>query len=457
MIFFPDYLKYDAQIMPKSHPGTTSPLYRAKMSKLTNFTRAIHAESPCFRPETDAQLHAISRDLVTTPLLPRGAGLSYSDGCLNRSNPIIDCRRLNHLISFDPETGILVCQPGTTFLDLLSIHPEFIPPVMPGTLHATLAGGIANDVHGKNNPHEGTLGQHIEWIELQIGEQCIHCSRTEHPELFIATIGGLGLTGIIRRLAIRLKAASHSVEVKTTRYTQWAALLDCLQKNHLQYDYQVAWLDCLNANEKAILSQANHSKTSKSLPSNRQLTIPNLPVQCISRWSMARFNQLYFYLNQNKQHQTTLIDFNNPLDRINHWNRLYGKKGLIQFQAVFETSSAEKTLQTLMNIIRQCQATPTLAVLKYLTQHGAGLLSFIQPGFTLAIDFNYNPQSLKAIQILNETITQMGGKIYLAKDLLLTREQFEHQYANFNQFNEIVARYQSPFQSDLSRRIGLAI
>ena len=174
MIFFPDYLKYDAQIMPKSHPGTTSPLYRAKMSKLTNFTRAIHAESPCFRPETDAQLHAISRDLVTTPLLPRGAGLSYSDGCLNRSNPIIDCRRLNHLISFDPETGILVCQPGTTFLDLLSIHPEFIPPVMPGTLHATLAGGIANDVHGKNNPHEGTLGQHIEWIELQIGEQCIH-------------------------------------------------------------------------------------------------------------------------------------------------------------------------------------------------------------------------------------------------------------------------------------------
>ena len=110
-----------------------------------------------------------------------------------------------------------------------------------------------------------------------------------------------------------------------------------------------------------------------------------------------------------------------------------------------------------MNIIRQCQATPTLAVLKYLTQHGAGLLSFIQPGFTLAIDFNYNPQSIKAIQIMNETITQMGGKIYLAKDLLLTREQFEHQYANFNQFNEIVARYQSPFQSDLSRRIGLAI
>ena len=432
-------------------------MIRHQLKTLSNFTRAVYSQSPCFRPENESQLQAIATELTPQTPLARGAGLSYSDCCLNQDKPIIDCRRLNHFISFDEATGLLVCQPGITFAELFSVHPDFTPPVIPGTLKATLGGGIANDIHGKNNHQAGTLGHHLKWLELQLGNQVIHCSRNENPDLFSASIGGLGLTGVIKRLAITLKKASSTLQVEKHRLMTWNALLAKMRAENQQYEYQVAWLDLLNESEHAMLSQANHCLSANAMPPPKALTLPPLPIRLINSFSIRHFNRFYFQITKTKKQIVSLQEFNNPLDRINHWNRLYGKPGLLQFQAVFEDSRAHETLHELRSLIHTSRAIPTLAVLKYFTQPGAGLLSFVQPGFTVAIDFIHTHSAIKAIQRMNEAITIRGGKVYLGKDLFLTPQQFKKQYAEQVLFKKILNNYHCAIESNLSRRLNLGM
>lgn len=420
---------------------------------LSNFSRAIRSQSTCFRPDNEWQVADIYNDQEVRNALARGQGLSYSDCCLNQGGIIIDCQRLNHLLSFDPSTGLLYCQAGVTFADLFSLHPEFIPPVIPGTLYATLGGGIANDVHGKNNHRVGSLGEHVKWVELQIGSRLIRCSQERHSELFRATIGGLGLTGIIRRVAITLRKATRYVENQQQRFTRFDELLNHMAQQGIHYDYQAAWLDLLNP-QQALLSLANHCE-SAALPVPARFSLPKLPFRLINHWAMKQFNHYYFKWADTQTKQLPLVQFNNPLDSIKHWNHLYGKHGLLQFQAVFAEDNASSTLDQLIRIMQNKQAVPTLAVLKYFTKPGSGLLSFVKPGFTIAIDFINNVRARAAIEVMNDLITNLGGQVYLAKDLLLNRQQFVSQYRHLDQFNRVLNDYHCNMQSDLGRRLGL--
>ena len=429
-----------------------------KKQKFSNFSRSINTTASTVRPDKEEQIKDIFRALPNGGILARGNGLSYSDCCVNNQATIIDTTRFNHILSFDPDTGIAVCQAAVTFADLFLIDPHFIPPVVPGTLYATLAGGVANDVHGKNNPHAGSVGHHIEWIELQCGDQSIHCSHTENNELFIATIGGLGLTGIIKRIAVRLCKSSRLVTKKTEKFTCFSSLLQRMQHEGLQYDYQVAWLDLLNK-PRALLSLGTHVAPARnehidSSP-KRKHTVPKLPLRLVNHYLMKQFNYIYYHQANKDTQRLPLWQFNNPLDQINHWNRLYGKNGLLQFQAVFDGVNASTTLDTLITIIKSHQATPTLAVLKYFTKPGIGLLSFTEPGFTIAIDFIHNQQARHAITALNQLISTLPGKIYLAKDLLLNRQQFTTMYPQHEKLCTILAKHNSPMSSDLSRRLGI--
>lgn len=404
------------------------------------------------RPDNEAQ---ISKVFTHAPrLLARGNGSSYGDCCVNHEGVIVDTTRLNHLLSFDEATGILIAQGGVSFADLFAVNPRYVPPVIPGTLRATLAGGIANDIHGKNNHHAGSFGQHIAWIELQLENESFFCSPQKNRELFYATIGGLGLTGIIKRLAIHMRQAPHFVLTKTEKYFELEPLLKQMQLQGIQYDYQVAWLDLLNQERRALLSMANHTEETSS-KSRYHLTIPKIPFRLVNNWNMRLFNRYYFNHYRAQKRILPLYYFNNPLDAIHNWNRLYGKKGLIQFQAVFNQETALKTIEELLAIITTASATPTLAVLKYFTQPGCGLLSFPQPGFTLAIDFINNTQAQTAIRAMNQYITNMEGKSYLAKDLFLTKEQFRCQYSHHEEFTDLLAYYKSPMSSDLSKRLGI--
>ena len=426
---------------------------RSKKILLTNFSHALYSESVCLRPDNEKQLAEHITHNKPMNMLARGAGLSYSDSCLNKDGLIIDTERLNHLIHFDSNSGIVVCQGGTPFKDLFLLDPEFIPPVMPGTVHATVAGGIAHDVHGKNNPREGSFGHHIAWLELIINEKTIRCSREQHSDLFDATIAGLGLTGIITRIAIRLKKASRFVQVENTVVDSIKALIEQMSVNSVTHDYQVAWLDLLNPTPRALLSLANHCPP---IPykERKSHAVPKLPFALIRSWNMKLFNK--FFINSKKaKEQLSLQEFNNPLDKISRWNRLYGPKGLIQFQAVFDQDNALDTLEHIVKLIRHHKATPTLAVLKLFAQSGEGLLSFCKPGFTLAVDFIHNAQAKQAITAMNQLITELDGRIYLAKDLLLNPEQYQKMYKNNVQFSQILASYQCAMQSDLAKRLGI--
>ncbi len=426
---------------------------RSKNKQYSNFSQAVQATSNCFRPNTEEEIGPLFT-AADKGILARGNGSSYGDCCLNHRGVVIDTSRLNHLISFDEQSGLLVCQGSVTFADLFLVSPHYVPPVIPGTLRATVAGGIANDVHGKNNHHQGTFGHHVQWLDLQLGKRSFRCDQTINSELFHATLAGLGLTGIIKQAAINMRKASHFVAVQYEKYSEFATLLERMQKGGCEFDYQVAWLDLVNQ-PRALLSLANHCEQTNSTTPQRYHTIPKLPIRLINAWLIKQFNHYYFNKQRTTQRILPLTQFNNPLDSIGHWNRLYGKNGLLQFQAVVNIDIGLIALSELLAIIRSQQATPTLAVLKYFTKAGAGLLSFAQPGFTLAIDFINNPQAQKAIAMMNEWITNAKGKIYLAKDLLLTKEQFAQQYPNHKQFSQLLSQYESTMSSNLSKRLGI--
>ncbi|PWY56377.1 L-gululonolactone oxidase [Legionella qingyii] len=426
---------------------------RSKTKTLTNFSRARYSQSFCLRPDNEEQLADYLAHNPQENILVRGSGLCYNDSCFNTDGFIIDSERLNHFINFNPETGIVTCQGGVPLKDLFLVHPDFIPPVLPGTVHATVAGGIAHDVHGKNNHLEGSFGHHLIEFDLLIGSKKIHCSRSENNELFHATIAGLGLTGIITRAALRLKKAPRFVQTKHKQFESLQSLTEYMVTEGIHHDYQVAWLDLLNPVPRALFSVADYCDPfdDKKLKIH---SIPKIPFSLIRPWGIKLFNQIFF--NHKKgQEKLTLEQFNNPLDKLMHWNRLYGPKGLVQFQAVFSTDHASTTLERLVQLIRLHKATPTLAVLKLFTQSGEGLLSFCQPGFTLAVDFIHNVQAKQAMYAMNQLITELNGRVYLAKDFLLNEEQYHQMYEKHEQFSQTLKRHACIMNSDLANRLGI--
>lgn len=426
----------------------------SKKILLSNFSHAMFSQSLCVRPENEHELIAYSTQHPQQSMLPRGAGLSYNDSCFNTDGFIIDTQRFNHLISFDENTSVVICQGGLPIKDLFLVHPDFIPPVIPGTIHATVAGGIAHDVHGKNNPLAGSFGNHILWFDLLLGAKQLRCSPEENQELFYATIAGLGLTGIIMRAAIRLQKRSRVLQIKRERFNALNNLTEAMSSYGREHDYQVAWLDLLHTTPRSVLSLADHSISRPPLQKHKALTVPKLPFSCIKKWNMKLFNSLFF--KQKKSEETLeLLQFNNPLDKLNHWNRLYGPKGLMQFQAAFSQEQATKILEQLVQLIKTHKATPTLAVLKLFTQSGHGLLSFCQPGFTLAVDFIHNDYAVNAVNAMNQLITECSGRVYLAKDQLLNAEQYQKMYGQQNAFSSVLKHYGCTAQSDLARRLGI--
>lgn len=425
----------------------------AKKTVLSNFSHAIFSQSLCLRPEHEHQLIDYVAQHPSQSMLTRGAGLSYNDSCFNTDGYVIDTQRFNHLISFAADTGVVVCQGGVPINDLFLLHPDFIPPVIPGTVHATVAGSIAHDVHGKNNHHSGSFGHHVLWVELLIKDKKFRCSPHEHQELFYATIAGLGLTGTITQVALQLKKCARVVHVHKTSFFSLSDLTQAMITYGLKHAYQVAWIDLLHEIPRSILSVADYCEpfpTKKTAP----FTVPALPFSCIKKWNMKLFNTLFFN-GQKTEEQLSLQQFNNPLDKLSHWNRLYGPKGLIQFQAVFGEEYAPETIEHLIQLIKTHQAIPTLAVLKLFTQSGRGLLSFCKPGFTLAIDFIHNQQAINAITAMNQFITEANSQIYLAKDLLLNEQQYQKMYKKHEEFAYILKYYGGSMHSDLSQRLGI--
>lgn len=371
--------------------------------------------------------------------LAYGMGRSYGDSCLARSGHVLQMRGLDRLIQVDWTQGRIRAEAGITLSELLALtipHGWFLS-VTPGTGLATLGGAIANDVHGKNHHRRGTFGHHVLRLGLWRQGNYWECSAEQHPELFQATLGGLGLTGVILWAEIRLiPIQSSQVAVKTVRFNSVAEFFEVSAERDAQHEYSVAWVDCLATGQqtgRGVLMLGDHAPYGTlTVDEPARCSVPFVsPISLVNPWSARIFNALYW-----RQHPTQLeaqsisyAPFFYPLDRIPHWNRLYGRSGFQQYQCVIPEAVAEPVLTTILQSIAQSGLGSFLAVLKRCGGATApGLLSFPLPGVSLALDF---PQQLPLARLfhrLDALVHEAGGRLYPAKDAHMSGADFRRAY-----------------------------
>lgn len=373
--------------------------------------------------------------------LPYGNGRSYGDSCLASSDQVLTMRRLDRLIEADWAAGVVEVEAGMTLAELLAlaIPRGWFLPVTPGTQFATVGGAIANDVHGKNHHRRGTFGHHlISFSLLRHGEGSLHCSPDEQAELFAATIGGLGLTGIICAARIRLiPIRASQIDTQTVRFgglDEFFALSETLDSQH---EYAVAWVDCLARGAqrgRGVYIVGDHAAYG-SLETGGQprLRVPlTPPVSLVNRYSLKPFNSLYWHAHPKvpTQGRSHYEPFFYPLDRILHWNRIYGRRGFQQYQCVLPERSARAALGQLLEQIAAAGEGSFLAVLKRCGHlRSPGLLSFPMAGVSLALDFPQSPALVERLfPRLDALVREAGGRLYPAKDAHMSGADFRHAY-----------------------------
>ncbi len=441
------------------------PRWAAK--SLTGWGRVLQATSSAARPERIAELEAIFRDTGSSSLIAFGAGRSYGDAALNSSGRTVMMSRLNRFLDFDPSSGKLVAEAGVTFSDVIStfLPRGFMMPVAPGTGFATLGGGVANDVHGKNHHRSGSFGQHVEWFDLRMptGE-----TRRVEPErdatLFRATFGGVGLTGVIERVCFCLKPVpSNAMLVKKRRIQDLDHYFQAFAEEHDRADYIVGWIDALAKGRhmgRGVLECATHSPAGLAPTAKVFKRIPfDLPGVTLNSVCVRAFNYFYYrHVPANGVESLIPVEtFMFPLDSIREWNRIYGRRGFHQFQCVIPFEYGDIGMRRILDAISKSGTGSSLAVLKAMGPRGAGYLSFAQPGYSLALDFPNRPGIASLIAQLNRIACDHGGRIYLAKDSTLSPDMFRVMYPELPKFQAVLADIDpgGRMNSDLAQRLGL--
>ncbi len=387
-----------------------------------------------FRPSQQAR-RVFSREDEIPEGLPRGLGRSYGDSCLNEGGFLVDTTPLDRILSFDAENGWLRAEAGTSLSAILTtvVDRGWFLPVSPGTQFVTLAGAIANDIHGKNHHRAGTFGRYVRSFTLARSDGTRKtCSPTENTELFTATIGGLGLTGVILDAEIALKRIpSGWIDIENIRLQSVDDFFEKIPAFDRKYDYTVAWVDCLSTGE-GVLTVGNFAEDEdRPSPSfSPKLTLPDrdLPGP-INRLTMGMFNFAYGHVPRPARARVGIQPFFYPLDVLGNWNRLYGRRGFFQQQFVVPFGTEEK-LASIFREISQSDEVPTLAVFKKFGElPSPGLLSFPRAGWTLAVDYvNRGESTLRFLQHLETLVLAAGGRLYPAKDGTMRGETFRATY-----------------------------
>lgn len=374
-----------------------------------------------------------------------GNSRSYGDVGTNKYGAVILMHGHDHFLDFDSETGCLKVEAGVQLGEIQNLFYKWGwgLPVTPGTQFATIGGAVANDVHGKNHHSFGSFGNHVISLRLLRSDRgVISCSATEHPDLFFATIGGLGLTGVILDVTIALRALKSGW--LTTMNKPFHTLSDFFElssSTRAEYEYSVSWIDCTLSNDiKGVMFNANHTNRRKEVPVKKHLTkFPiNPPFSLVNKFTLKMFNKLYLYNNSRKSdaYYQTYQNYFYPLDAIGKWNRIYGKKGFYQYQSVVPNADAYSATKEMFRAISRAEQGSFLMVLKEFGNFAPlGLMSFPMPGVTLAMDFpNKGSATLKLFDRLDSIVKEAGGRLYPAKDTRMKRETFIDGYPNFEVF-----------------------
>lgn len=425
------------------------------------------------RPESYSELEAL-----TSGGIARGLGGSYGDAALNKDGHVILTERLDRFLEFDEQHGILCVEAGISLrkiLDLIVPHGWFLP-VTPGTSHVTLGGCVAADVHGKNHHHVGSIGQHVVSLTLITaqGEQ-VQCSPEIHSELFWATIGGMGLTGVIGTVTLKLKPIESAyllVQHKQTNNLQ--ETFDYLSQQSSSDEYEVAWLDGLNSPlGRSIIMRARHANLAELALQQQHAPFTThhrkvyklpfyLPSGLLHSTLIKAFNKYYYRLLAKKELPIVMSysDYFYPLDKIVHWPRLYGKRGFLQYQCVIPAESAYSVTKQILETLSAEKYPVYLAVLKRFGKENSAPLSFAIPGFTLALDIPILNQGLfDCLDKLDEMVIEAGGRVYLAKDARLKPEAFRKMYPRYSEWLTVKQQWdpENKLSSGLARRLKIIV
>lgn len=431
----------------------------------TGWGRTTRSLATVSRPATAAE---IVLDDDPRGHLGRGLGRSYGDAALNSGGRLWDLGELDR-IRLDRQNRSVQVEGGVRLADLLSrlVPAGFFVPVSPGTKHVTIGGAIAADVHGKNHHRDGSIRHHLTSLTIRTGDGRVLVVSPGH-ELFEATVGGMGLTGLILEATLRLLPIdSTRMTVETKRTADLGQTMETLHQFDQRHRYTVAWLDLTASGAamgRGLVDGGDHLDAGTTRPNTygggRSLRLrvpPGLPSGLINRTSVGAFNRLWYRRASVETTTTASIDsFFYPLDAVNEWNRLYGARGFLQHQFVVPFG-AEETLESIVDLLAKSDAVPALAVLKRFGE-GAGLLSFPISGWTLAVDVPARRNGLAGtLDEVDRRVMQGAGRIYLAKDARTRAEWIRVMYPELDKWREVANTYDPGrrFRSDLDRRLHL--
>lgn len=393
--------------------------------------------------DVPATLSAIA-GLKQGATLAFGCGRSYGDSCLAESNHVLVTSGMNRLLAADWKTGIITAEAGLTLSELTRIalpHGWFLS-VTPGTQFVTLGGAVANDVHGKNHHVMGTFGCHVSHLTMiRSDEGLVECSLVQHPELFAATVGGLGLTGIILTVTLQLRrVASNEIDQRSIRFDNLDEFFSLSKTHDVDYEYTVAWVDCLAKGKKAGRGHficGNHAPKGQLKPiAPTGLAVPvDLPFSLVNPLSLRLFNTFYYHrqLHKDVASRVNYASFFYPLDGLRQWNRIYGQAGFQQYQCVIPEQHGADIIRDIMNTIANSGSGSFLAVLKQCGKlPSVGLMSFPLHGVSLALDFpQRDALNSRLFNKLDALVHEAGGRLYPAKDAHISSIHFKQAYPDW--------------------------
>ena len=400
-----------------------------------------------------------------TRFIPFGNGRSYGDSALSAN--IINVKPKNYFIDFDEEDGLLHVQAGVLLSEILEY---FVPrgwflKVTPGTKLITVGGAIASDVHGKNHHVEGCFSQCVKEFKIMLADgEVVTCNKVDMPDLWRASCGGMGLTGIILEAKLYLKKINSQYIDQTTIKTKNLKETFAAFEEYSHMPYSVAWIDCLAKGSevgKCLLMVGDFRDDGKlGYRLKPQKSIPfNFPSFALNNWSVRAFNWLYYgKAKEGVSKQRVDIDsFFYPLDAIGHWNRIYGKKGFTQYQFILPKESSYEGLEEILTAISDSGKGSFLAVLKLYGKANENWLSFPIEGYSLALDFKIEKGLFKLLDRLDEIVVKHQGRIYLTKDVRVSKETFEKGYPQIEKFRAYRKEngMDEKFQSLQSKRVDI--
>lgn len=429
-----------------------------------------------YRPEGLDPLREIVANAPQPNLIARGMGRSYGDASLNSTGAVIATDRLDLMQAFDPESGVLHCQAAVSLADIIEhfLPRGFFFPVTPGTKLISVGGAIAADVHGKNHHRSGSMSAWLkEFRLLRADGEILVCSREQNADAFWATVGGMGLTGVILDAGLQLRPVETAYMSADYDHTSnLDSLLERMAETEAHFDYAVAWIDCQSRGRslgRGVLLCANHAtrdelplhqrRTPFAQPSKLTIGLPfTLPNIALNPVSNRIFNEGYYRSHGPKRFFPHCNKYFYPLDAVRNWNRGYGPRGVLQYQAVLPEATAREGLIELLELITSTRTLTFLPILKSLGPSSDGLLSFPLRGKTLAVDLPYTgPEVDKTVARMDAIVLRHSGRVYLAKDSRLPAESFAQMYPKLALFREIRDKLDpnQRFSSSQARRLQI--